>query len=225
MIKILLVSNIPGESDRIIASLNVSNATIISKETDYDEKATAKYAHDIFAAGNFDMMVLVVKKPTALDVAFKKYDDVIAAVCRDTSDAKDARDSDVNALIIKEQDIEAIDSIISAFAGSGISSALKQIKMPSMPKRAEAPAPAQQQRRPEPQQQPQPQIQQRKPLQILPKPKPKPQPEPDDEPNMPKRPGLQGWIKDSLGIVDTEKPQKPADKSKKDKKREDQDGK
>ncbi len=177
-IRILVVSNIPGETDRATSSLEIEGATIVAKEVSGDAKGLARQSSDAFSSGNYDFMAVIADNPAAADIAFRKHDGITSTVCRDIDDAKNAREAEeVNAVVLKGSE-DDIAGIIRAFAkGTGLAGSIKA-KIPSAPKavqhKTEEPRPA------------------------------KRFEEHEAEVQRPRRAGVGGWIKDALGIMDDE---------------------
>ena len=204
-IRILVVSNVPGAGDSAVSSLEVDGATIVAKETGHDARALAKYSGDFFASGNYDAMVVISDNPTATDVALRRHEGIVATVCRDIDDARSARENDANTIVLKAGDSTPAGDIIGAFMkGGGFRPRLRVPAVSKAPMQHSDPAAEQPQHHVHA-----PQDTVRK-IAFRPKDEPVAQQEPYEEPQMPKRPGVGGWLKDALGIVDVEKPKTDA---------------
>ena len=192
----MVVSNVPGKGDSAVSSLEIEGAIIVAKETAHDSRSLAKYAHDTFAAGNYDFMVVMADNPTAAEMALRKYDGITSAVCSDANDAASAREDGANAVVVKADDAERAVEVISTLAkGRGFARQLKA-RIPGIQKPSHEEGEGRQQE------------EHAKPAAVT-KQHVAQAPEPD-EPDLPRRPGVGGWIKDALGIVDVEKPKKEA---------------
>lgn len=186
-----------GESDDALENLEIDGATLVTKEVNSGAKELAATAHALYAKGSYDLVVALVDNPIAANLVFNKYDDMPSAVCQDAEDAKNAKDNGVVALVIKQTGVKQLNDIIATFGKGGLSRL--RPRMPSMPRAAPAV------------EQPQPQ-QNSKPFTLkAPKlfdSKPRQQRPPEPETRLPKRPGIGGWIKDELGIIDEDKTKK-----------------
>ncbi len=199
-IKILLISNVEGGSDELLAAADLEGSTIVAKETKGDVKAMVKYAVGLFAQGRYDAIVALADNPIGANIAFNKYEDMRALVCNSAEDAKSAEENGVNVLVLKSENAGLMESIIGTFSkGKGPQ---LRIRLPKMQQKVQ-------------------QIQEPKPqpttLQVK---RPPPQPAPVkkeyvEEPDLPKRPGVRGWIKDKLGIIDVENFESPKQKKEK----------
>lgn len=178
-IRILVVSNMPGEVDRATSSLEIEGATVVAKETYGDAKNLAKYAYDAFSSGDYDFMAVISDNPTAADITLRKYDGITPAVCRDLDDARNAREAgEINVVVLKGAE-DGIDGAIQMFAKGGSIASHIKARIPTVPRPAPRRAPEElhSSRHNE---------------------------DPKTYVSMPRRPGVGGWIKDALGIVDTE---------------------
>ncbi len=162
---------------------------MVSKEVGGDVRSLAKYTASLFSSGGYDFAIVVADNTVAASIALNKYEGITSAVCHDAEEARAAKSQDVNAIIIKHSGIDEADAIVNAFTkGMGIQLKIKlpEVQMPQIKMQKEE-APAQhKQQAPGKKQIPQPQARERA----------------YDEPAAPARPGVMGWIKDSLGIVD-----------------------
>ena len=122
-------------------------------------------------------------------VAFNKYEGITASVCHDAEEAKSAKEQGVNVVIVKSGNADRIDDIVSAFSkGKGFQ---LKVKMPTMPK-LQAQKPEPEQTAEEPVVRTHPILMQKKQQAKQAEPAKKVEPE---GPELPKRPGLGGWIK------------------------------
>lgn len=182
-----------GASDELINSLDMNSVTIVSKEVNADVKAIAKQASGLSVQGRYDLIISIVDNPIGANVALNKYEGLTASVCSDAEDSVNARESGVNVLIVKPEDVQKIGDMISAYRnGRGIMARIKipakqnRIREIELPQIAKQPAEMQKkQQKPGPSQ--------------LNK-------EDTEEPQLQSREGVTGWLKDALGIVDPEKP-------------------
>ena len=119
--------------------MEVQGCTIVAREVGGNAKDIAKSAHDIFAKGRYDLMIVVADNPTAANLAFNKYGDIDSAVCHDSEDAKDVKDNGIRALIVKDSNVNNVEDIISTYIRGG---GLKlNIKIPQIPKKLTAEPP------------------------------------------------------------------------------------
>ena len=208
IIRILLISNVEGETDELVGSLEFEGATVVSKDVSGNAKSLAKSIATLFADGKYDFVIAVSDNTVGTNVALNKYEGITASICHDPEEAKSAREEGVNVAVVRQGNIGQVDAIVSAFSkGNGLQ---LKIKMPTIqklqprqnveeePAAHERESPVAMQKKPQPKQVAQ--VRRER-----------------EEPEPPKRPGLYGWIKDSLGIIDVEKP-KPSKKKQDDSK-------
>ncbi|MCL4365349.1 MAG: RpiB/LacA/LacB family sugar-phosphate isomerase [Candidatus Marsarchaeota archaeon] len=218
-IKILIISNIEGAIDSVVNSLDLEGITVMTKEVAGDSKTLAKQACDLLSSGRFGFIIALPTNPIVANLTFNKYEGITSAVCHDLSDVKSAREENSNVMIVKSPGGD-MGRMISAFVKGGGFGSMK-IKLPTITLDEMKPQVQQLQQKVQQQiQQAETPEQKKSPLQlkkfshsIM---------EAPVEDQVPKRPGISGWIKDSLGIIDTEKQDKPAEGSalEKDKKKE-----
>lgn len=201
-IRILIISNLEGGADQLVESVDFEGATVVSKDVEGDAKALAKAVATSFASGKYDFAVAMTDNTVGANIAFNKYEGIVAMVLHDPEEAKDAKEQGVNVIVLKQGNMKQIEDIVKLFSkGRGLQ---LRIKMPNMPK-TQLKAPEAERREAHEKQlvfQRQPIVQknQVKPILI--------NREYDDSPEPSKRPGFRGWIKDSLGIIDVENPKK-----------------
>jgi hypothetical protein len=205
-IRILLISNIEGATDELTESIDVGSTTIVSKEVGGNAKELARTGATLFANGKYDVIVAVTDNAVGANVSFSQYEGIAAAVCHDVEEARDAKAQGVNTIIIR-YGFAHTEEIVSAFLkGGGLR---MNVRMPVARKpqtrRQEEGVEEEEQRLP---------VKMRHEAEKLTR-------EYEEEPQLPKRPGFKGWIKDSLGIIDVEKPKH---NKKKGKGRDDTDG-
>lgn len=178
--------------------------------------------------GGYDMVVVVTDNPIAANMAFNKLDGANAVVCASVEDAKIAKDNEANIIILKNPEDEALPQMFDVITKRpGMLSSIK----PRMTKIAPRPAPAapepeekatkhkaaQQEEAQDQNAQEQqggirlpqiPQVQMPKMPQLFNR-----QEDEEEQPKIqtiekdsyiegPRRPGLVGWLKDELGIID-----------------------
>ena len=183
-----------GASDELINSLDMNSVTIVSKEVNADVKAIAKQASSLSAQGRYDLIISIVDNPIGANVALNKYEGLTASVCSDAEDSVNAKESGVNVLIVKPENVQKIGDMIAAYRNG--KSIMARIKIPAKQNRIQGIE--------------LPQIATRQ-LAEMQKKQQKPnlsQLNKDDteEPQFQSREGVTGWLKDALGIVDLEKP-------------------
>lgn len=150
-------------------------------------RSLAKYTASLFSSGGYDFAIAVVDNTVAASIALNKYDGITSAVCHDADEARSAKSQDVNVVVIKHGSMEEADAIVNAFTkGMGIQLKIKlpEVQMPQIRIQKEEA-----------------QVQQKQPAPSKKQPAQPVKQSFYDEP-MPTRPGVMGWIKDSLGIVD-----------------------
>ena len=168
--------------------------------------------------GGYDMVVVVTDNPIAANMAFNKLDGANAVVCASVEDAKIAKDNEANIIILKNPEDEALPQMFDVITKRpGMLSSIK----PRMPKMAPKPAPAEPEEKAskhkalqqeEPQEQPM-QDQQGGGIRLPKMPQLFNKQEEEEQPRIqtiekdsyidgPKRPGLVGWLKDELGIIE-----------------------
>ncbi len=198
--KVLIISNMEGGIDALMESLDLEGVTIVTREVAGDSRSLAKQASGLLSSGKFNLVVALPTNPIAANLTFNKYEGIVSAVCRDMGDVKSARAENSNVMIIKSPG-QDVGDIISAFVKGGGFGSLK-IKMPDIVK-SEPQQRVQQQPQQEAPREAQAAPVQRKPLIQF---RREESPEEPAEESAPRRPGISGWIKDSLGIIDAEKP-------------------
>lgn len=195
--------------DKVVSVLDSEGATVVTREMDSDSKEMARRAYDLFVKGGYDMIVAVPDNPVAANIAFNKLEGLSAAVCDSVEDASIAKENDANVLVIKNPDSQDLGNILAAATKKGGFQLGRARQQPRPVVRAQ-PKPHQEEDVPnqEPQKQ---QIKISMPS-FLQKPQmQKPAERVRNIPVGPSRPGVVGWIKDSLGIIDSR--EDPARKS------------
>ena len=153
-------------------------------------RALAKYAASLFSSGGYDFAIVVVDNTVATSIALNKYEGITSAVCHDADEARAAKSQDVNVIIIKHSNIDEADAIVNAFAkgmGMQLKIRLPEVQLPQIKVQKEE---VQAQRK------------QAAPVKKQAAVQPARQQAYDGP--MTARPGVVGWIKDSLGIVDVQ---------------------
>lgn len=207
-IKILIITNIQSAADTMLDSIDFGGATVVSREVSGDVRSLAKSTAALFVNGGYDFAIAITDNTVAASIALNKYDGITSVVCHDAEEARSARSQGVNVVIIKQNNTDIADSIVNAFA-KGMGLQLK-IKIPSITLTQTRPQPeeAKETR----------QVVAPKKQQAMPQAAQQERPERLDGPAQASRPGVMGWIKDSLGIIDETEPQSghaPAQKGKK----------
>lgn len=206
-IKILIISNMEGGIDSVMNSLDLEGVTVVTKEVAGDSRTLAKQACGLLSSGRFDLVIALPTNPIAANLTFNKYEGITSAVCHDLSDVKSARAENSNVMIVKSPDGD-VGRMISAFVKGGGFGSMK-IKLSTLTKEEAKPQVQVQQQKAQQQiQQTEIPEQKKSPMQL--KKFSQSITEEPIEDQAPKRPGISGWIKDSLGIIDTEKQDKPA---------------
>ncbi len=174
----------------------------------------AKRAYETVVKGGYDMVVVVTDNPIAANMAFNKLDGANAVVCASVEDAKIAKDNEANIIILKNPEDEALPQMFDVITKRpGMLSSIK----PRMPKMA----PAEPEEKASKHKALQQEEQQEQPMQDqqgggirLPKmPQLFNKQEEEEQPRIqtiekdsyidgPRRPGLVGWLKDELGIIE-----------------------
>ncbi len=157
---------------------------------DGDVRTLAKYTASLFSSGGYDFAIVVVDNTVATSIALNKYEGITSAVCHDADEARAAKSQDVNAVIIKHSNIDDADAIVNAFAkGMGMQLKIKlpEVQMPQIKMQKDEV-----------------QVQRKQPVQIKKQAAVQPAKQQAYDEAMPARPGVMGWIKDSLGIVDVQ---------------------
>ena len=166
-------------------------------------KTLAKHAATLFADGKYDFILAVTDNTVSASVAFNRYEGITASVCHDAEEARSANEQGVNVVITKSGNIDQIDDIFSAFS-KGRGFRLK-VKMPAVPK-LQVQKPEERQVVEEPVARVRTPLFQKK--QQVKQAEPVKRAEPEG-PELPKRPGFGGWLKDELGIIDDDSKPKP----------------
>ncbi len=187
IIKILVTTNIRGFEDILIEHINIDGATVITKESRVDAKALADRAYDLFSNGGFDYAIVASDNPIATSVALNRHEGIASSVCRSADDARNARDNEVNILVLENPNEDLIGDIVSSFVKGGVARIMP--KIPNITRKTE------------PEQKPEKKVE--KIAETKQQKKSKPQ-ENDDYAiqETKRRPGIRGWLKDSLGIID-----------------------
>ncbi|MDE1768532.1 MAG: hypothetical protein KGH64_02985 [Candidatus Micrarchaeota archaeon] len=200
--KILLVSNVPEGVDGLVNSFDEEGTTIVARELSADARDMANGAYDAFSRGNFEVMVIHSDNPVASSLAFNKISGAAAAVCTSAEDVPEAMSNGANILILKGSE-SSYEAILGAAARSAPSSGRQQAPLRVKPSR---PQPAPRQQAPERQQQTEIRLPKLQIPNLLDRPaqakREREEPEDMRIPTGPRRPGVMGWLKDELGIVD-----------------------
>ena len=175
---------------------------MVSKEMDSDYAAMASRACGIFSQGAFDLIIAVTDNAVGANIAFNKTEGMVSSVCKTVEDAEEAKDNGANVIVLRQDNADELERIIDIFSkGGGF-----QLRAKIAPKLQPKPAPQAVQA---------PRPQQKKAFGFVAK---KPAAPQTEEQQGPKRPGVMGWLKDELGIVDVEKPKPKKDDKKTDSK-------
>ena len=121
IIRILLISNVEGETDELVGSLEFEGATVVSKDVSGNAKSLAKSIATLFADGKYDFVIAVSDNTVGTNVALNKYEGITASICHDPEEAKSAREEGVNVAVVSQGNIGQVDAIVSAFSkGNGL---------------------------------------------------------------------------------------------------------
>lgn len=191
--------------DKLVSVLDSEGVTVVTKEINSDVKDMAKRAYDLFVKGNYDMIVAVPDNSVVANMAFNKFEGASAAVCDSVEEASVAKENDANVIIIKNPDSEELGDILATVTKKA-GFHLGKVKLPSRPVMSAQHRPHQEE---EMHEEPEPKREHAQPVTHILQPKPQaPRPPVERVQNIPagpSRPGVMGWVKDSLGIIDRPK--------------------
>ncbi len=178
--RVYIVSNREEGNDEFSNAIESLGANITLKETTSDEKKLSDGVALAINSSKPDFVLVLANDPIAVNVSLNKQRNVTAAICNTQRDIDLAFKNEVNVIIVGEDVHDP-----QRFAHMLFS---KHQSHPAKPQAPEKPKPIK--------------VQEVKQVQ---KEEKKEQPRHEDLPediNLPKRPGLLGKLKDSLGIID-----------------------
>ncbi len=192
--KMFVLSNIPGSTDRVIDALGDS-VNVVAKESAMTTDALAGIVSEQMQKHAYDMVLVLAKDPIAAGMLMNKQEGIEAAVCSSADDVSSASESGANVIILKDPKSKDMDAILYQVTQSkGLLKGLKlSVKLPKP-----APKPEAEEKEEDEEKEPAP------PRLLKRKEKPKqeePEPEQADDAQRPPRKGITGKIKDYLGIV------------------------
>jgi ribose 5-phosphate isomerase RpiB len=136
--KLLVLSNVPGSTDKIIETLERSN-NIVAKEAGLTTAAIARSVGEEIRKAKYGEVIVIAKDPIGAGMALNKEEGVDAAVCSSVADAQLAKSNGANVFVIRDPNSDELNEILEEISESaGIIRGVKlNVKIPKFIKKQE----------------------------------------------------------------------------------------